>query len=162
MTDLPRPCQEALQAIEISPLELSDEVLRHLKTCHACSEARVLWLSLESSPEPLAPTGYFETLSTRILLKLPPARRHWARSTRFLLGAAAGFLVLAAGLGGYMAGSLNKAAITATTRPPESIDPVAETPFQSADDDLSHLLTLSPEEGKELIKRLQAQSKPTK
>ncbi len=163
MSELPLSCQQALLAIEASPLELPGEVETHLRTCPACREARVLWLALEPTPEVLAPLGYFDQLPDRILRKLPPARRRWSNPARFLLWAAAGILVVAAGLGGYMAGRVNRtplieAAVPRT--PSENLE--AETPFQNPDDDLNQLLTLSPEEGKVLVKHLKSQSKPTK
>ena len=155
MTHPPSPaCLEALAAIERDPLDLPAAVEVHLRTCVACSEARVLWLAMEDAPPALAPAGYFDHLSGRVLRKLP-ARTSW-RGQRTLLWALAASMLLAVGAGGFWLGRANRQPVVeATLAPPSKDSTLPDTPFQEGDDEVSQLHQLSPEEAKALLDRLE-------
>ncbi len=153
-TPLPEPCARALAAVEQDPLAPGVEAESHLRRCPACAEARVMLLAQEDELPPLVPAGYFETLPARIARKLPAAKAP-RRLPSWLWGAAAAVL-MAASVGGYLAGR-------ATPAPPV-LQPVAEQrtqqaqptdlPFHDRDEDLAELGSLSPSEMKELVSTL--------
>jgi len=153
-------CQQALQAIEADPLALPPAVQAHLDTCEACREARVHWLAQEEAPVPLAPAGYFDHLPARILRKLPSGRSKAARPHTILWLAAAG-LALALGVGGYLAGRVQRAPMVEASL--ETLDPaelVTEAPFDEGDDALSQLSEMSPEDAEAVLQRLESSLRP--
>lgn len=157
MTILPTACATALQAIEQDPLNLTDEILRHVQGCPACAEARVLWLAQEPAPAALAPAGYFDALPGRIHRKLPLRR---GLHPRRFLWAAAGILAVLAGTGGFLAGrARNVPNQTAEIRPAvEVLEPqVSETPFTDHEEDLAALQKLTAEERKALLSHLKTE-----
>ncbi|HNX94722.1 MAG TPA: hypothetical protein PKL14_06130 [Holophaga sp.] len=169
--DLPVPdaCRLALEAIQADPLDLPEEVERHLKTCLVCAETRIQWLAQEDAPHALAPAAYFERLPGRIQRKLP-ARNRLAQRMHPSFWAAAAGLALAVGIGGFMAGRVNRtpvveAAIERPTPPPMPAsvrESIPETPFHPGDEVTSQLSNLSQEEAAALAKRLaEKTAKPT-
>ena len=154
---IPEPCQHALNAIEADPLELPEDVLAHLRTCLACSEARVHWLAQEEAPAALAPAGYFDQLPQRVLRKLPARRRQFSRHHAILWLAAAG-LALAVGVGGYLAGRVQRAPVVEASldNPPTDLNELLpEAPFDEGDDVLTQLSDLSPQDAEAVLQRLE-------
>jgi len=100
--EFPVECQDALRAIEADAINLPIEALKHVSRCSMCFEARVLWLAQEDFPHQMAPAGYFENLPSRVLQKLPVAKKHPLYRLPLLLSAAS--LLLFAGLSGYWYG----------------------------------------------------------
>ena len=155
-------CQQALNAIETDPLELSEEVLAHLRICSACSEARVHWLAQEETPAVLVPAGYFEHLPQRILRKLPARRPASSRHHPGLWLAAAG-LALALGVGGYLAGRIQRAPLVEASlekTPTDLNEFLPEPPFDDGDDVLSQLSDLSPKDAEAVLQRLESAPRP--
>lgn len=155
LLSIPEPCQQALNAIEADPLELPEDVLAHLLACAACSEARLQWLALEEAPAVLAPAGYFEHLPQRILRKLPSRRLNGSRHHTLLWLAAAG-LALALGVGGYLAGRVQRAPMVEASLPTDLSDLMPETPFDEGDDVLSQLSDLNPKDAEAVLQRLES------
>jgi hypothetical protein len=155
-------CQQALNAIEVDPLELPEEVLAHLRTCAMCSEARVHWLAQAEAPAALAPAGYFEQLPARVLRKLPPRRTKALRLHPLLWLAAAG-LALALGVGGYLAGRIQRTPLVEASLEKTSADPgelLPENPLDDGEDVLTQLSDLSPKDAEAVLQRLEAASHP--
>ena len=164
MIPLPEACARALAALETDALEPGHEAEAHLRACAACAEARVMLVAQEEAPLPLAPAGYFEALPARIGRKLPAAKS--PRRLPGWLWAAAAAVLMAAGLGGYLAGR-------ATPAPPvlqpvaQQTAPSAESsasqdralPFHDRDEDLAELGGLSSAEMKELVSKVDAKPK---
>lgn len=155
-------CLEALAAIEKDPLALPPAVEAHLKVCTACSETRVNWLALEDMPPAQAPAGYFEHLPDRILMKLPAkvALRH----RQPILWALAAALLAAVGVGGFILGRANKQPLVEASlapAPQEVTVSMPENPFGEAEDELTQLHRLTPEQARAIMDRLDPQeSKP--
>lgn len=153
---LPDACARTLVSIETDPLNPSAEAELHMEICTACSEARVIYLSQEELPQILAPAGYFDRLPGRVLGKLP-ARPALARHVHSLYWAAAATLFMAVGAGAFWAGRANRTPLVEATLP-KSVDTieitVADTPFRDRDEEAVQVQTLSPEELKALLKRL--------
>jgi hypothetical protein len=157
MNPFPEACALALAAVEADPLDPGLEVQAHLRTCAACAEARVMLLAQEDTSLPLAPAGYFEALPARITRKLPVTKA--ARRLPGWIWAAAAAILMATGVGGYLAGR-------ATPAPPV-LQPMAQqvqpadlsgqeriAPFHDRDEDLAELGNLSPSEMKDLVSTL--------
>lgn len=160
-TPLPPACARALAALESDALAPGAEAEAHLRTCAACAEARVMLLAQEDAPSPLAPAGYFESLPARVLRKLPAAKPR-RRLPAWAWGAAAAIL-LAAGLGGYLAGRATPAPpvlqpMAQQAQPLDAASQDRSLPFQDRDEDLAELGSLSPSEMKELVSTLDARS----
>jgi anti-sigma factor RsiW len=155
MTIPSMPCSEALLAIEADPLDLAPAVEAHLRTCVACSEARVNWLAMEEAPQALAPAGYFDHLPDRILRKLPAKPVRQPRHS--LLWALAAGLLLAVGATGFYLGRVNRQPLVEATLAPAPQAPATlpEVPFAEGDDVMAQVHTLSPEESKALLDRLE-------
>lgn len=154
---LSEPCTRALEAIERDPLDPGAETERHLKGCPACAEARVLFLAQEEAPDVLVPAGYHDRLPARILGKLPARRGLHQRHLRQLAWAAAAVLLMAVGAGAFWAGRANRTPLVEASapKPAETVDvTVPDAPFRDKDEDAAQLQTLSPEEMKVLLKRL--------
>lgn len=155
--DLPEACRAALEAIQADPLTLPPAARAHLRTCPSCAEARVQWLALEEAPAALAPAGYFERLPARILRKLPA--RRGSRRVHPALWAAAAALMLGLGVGGFLLGRIHRAPVVEATLPrtPAELKEVApDTPFLEADDGVTQLRQLTPEEAEAVLKRLES------
>lgn len=152
-------CAQALEAIQLDPLQPGPDVLEHLRHCAPCAEARVMWLAMEDAPAVLAPAGYMDTLTERVVAKLPapPVRR-----TRLLrqLGwwSAASFLVVAGGIGGYLAGRAGRAPMEEATLQRTETVTLPEAPFQDPDDAMGALPTMTAEESQTLLKHLERPS----
>lgn len=153
-------CAQSLEAILADPLEPGAEAEAHMRVCRACSEARVAFLAQEEAPEVLAPVGYHERLPDRILRKLParPSLRHRVRPFTW---AAAAVLLMAVGAGAFWAGRANRTPLVEATLPrqPEVIETtltISDTPFHDREEDAAQVQSLSPEEMKALLKRLDA------
>lgn len=157
MIPLPEACARALTAVEADPLDPGAEAEAHLEGCAACAEARVMLLAQEDAPLPLAAAGYFEALPARIARKLPAAKA--PRRLPSWIWAAAAAILVATGVGGYMAGR-------ATPAPPV-LQPMAQqiqpadlqgqdriVPFHDRDEDMAELGNLSPTEMKDLMSAL--------
>jgi hypothetical protein len=159
-------CTQALDAIQVDPLDPGAEAEAHMRICRACAEARVAYLAQEESPEALAPAGYFERLPDRILRKLPARPRLRLRTGPFTWAAAAA-LLMAVGAGAFWAGRANRAPLVEATLPrtPSEVQEVLpETPFLDQEDALSQLTALSQQEADAVLRTLsdrQAQP-PTK
>jgi len=96
--ELPANCQNALRAIEVAPLNLPHDALEHISTCPSCSEARVMWLAQDDFDNPIAPMGYFDSLPTRLLKKLPiPSARFRLRAPLLISAASMTLIASAAG-----------------------------------------------------------------
>ncbi len=154
---LPDACARALEAVALDPLEPGAEVERHLRACPACAEARVIFLAQEEAPEALVPAGYHDRLPGRILGKLPsrPGLPH--HRLRGLAWAAAAVLLMAVGAGAFWAGRANRTPLVEASvpKPAETLEvSVPEAPFRDRDEDAAQLQTLTPEEMKALLKRL--------
>jgi hypothetical protein len=155
-----KTCATALEAILLDPLEPGAEVEVHMQSCRACSEARVAYLAQEDCPAVLAPAGYFERLSGRVLRKLPPRPGLRHRLHPFVWAAAA-TLLMAVGAGAFWAGRANRVPLVEATLPrlPELLYPgstVSDTPFHDREEDAAQVQTLTPEEMKALLNRLAA------
>ena len=151
-------CSRALDAIGADPLEPGAEAEAHLRTCRACSEARVAYLAQEESPEILAPAGYFERLPERVLRKLP-ARPRPLQRIRPIAWAAAAALLMAVGAGAFWAGRANRTPLVEATLPRQpdvtaTTVSVSDTPFHDREEDAAQVQTLTPEEMKALLNRL--------
>lgn len=152
----PEACTRTLDAVLMDPLDPGPNAEVHMRSCRACSEARVAYLAQEEAPEALAPMGYFERLPERVLRKLParPAIHH--RITPFTWMAAAALLV-AVGGGAFWAGQANRTPYVEAARQPEVIETAEpDTPFHDHEEDAAQVQTLDPEEMKALLKRLDA------
>ena len=152
---IPDACLQALAEIEADPLALGPAAEAHVRVCRACAETRVAWLA-QAEAVAVAPPGYFEQLPGRILSKLPTRSR---RRPHLALWALAAALMLAMGVGGYLAGRVNRAPMVEATlvQPaPELPATLPDTPFQEAEDDYAQLPSLSPEEAHRLVERVQA------
>jgi hypothetical protein len=159
---LPEACQQALNAIEADPLALPEEALAHLRACPACREARVLWLAQEEAPAALTPAGYFDHLPQRVLRKLPARRASGAHPHAILWLAAAG-LALALGMGGYLAGRVQRTPVVEATleKPPTDLSEfVPDTPFDEGEDALTQLADLSPRDANLVLQRLESSPRP--
>jgi len=155
-------CERTLAAIEADPLDPGREAELHMKTCTACAETRVLYLAQEEVPEVLAPTGYFDRLPGRVIGKLPN-RRPLAHRARSLYWAAAAVLLMAVGAGAFWAGRANRTPLVEATlpKPAETMEiTVPDAPFQDHDEEAAQIQSLSPEEMKALLKRLDAPAPP--
>jgi hypothetical protein len=163
MKTFPEACTKALAAIEADPLNLPEDVLEHVHTCPTCAETRVLWLAQEPFPAAIPPAGYFEALPGRLLQKLPPPRRKHAMFHRQTLWAAAAILAIAAGIGGFMAGRVNRTPVLEASMlnapTTETVDATPDTPFRDGDEELNQLMNLTPEETKVLLEHLKSTSK---
>ena len=153
-------CSQALEAVLRDPLDPGAEVEAHMQICRACSETRVAYLAQEDCAAVLAPAGYFERLSDRVLRKLParPGLRHWVRP---LAWAAAATVLMAVGAGAFWAGRANRTPFVEATLPrlPELLETgstVSDTPFHDREEDAAQVQTLTPEEMKALLNRLDA------
>jgi len=155
---LPEACSRTLEAVLRDPLEPGTPAEAHLKACSPCAEARVAYLAQEEAPEPLVPAGYFERLPERIVRKLPlraPAHR-WLQPLGW---AAAAALLMAIGTASFWAGRANRTPLVeaALPRPTEAVESSApDTPFHNHEEDASQVQSLTPDEMKALLKRLDA------
>ena len=159
---LPEPCAAALAALQADPLDPGPDAEAHLRACPACAEARVMLLAQEDAAVPLAPAGYFETLPARIARKLPAAKG--PRRLPAWLWAAAAAVLMAAGLGGYLAGRATPAPpvlqpmAQQQTLPADPAGQEGVLPFHDRDEDLAEIGGLSPSEMKELVSTLDSGS----
>jgi hypothetical protein len=159
---LPEACRSALAAIETDPLDPGLDAEAHMRSCTACSEARVAYLAQEEAPLALAPAGYFERLPGRIQGKLP-ARSRPIHTQRFFWGTAAA-LLLAVGATAFWVGRANRTPLVEAhlTKPAAEVaEELTDTPFQDADDALSQLTALSPEDAEAVIKSLSRRPSPS-
>jgi hypothetical protein len=157
---IPDLCSQALEAMLIDPLDPGAEVEAHMQICRACSETRVAYLAQEDCPTVLAPAGYFERLSDRVLRKLP-ARPGLRYRVRPLAWAAAATVLMAVSAGAFWAGRANRIPLVEATLPrlPELLDSSttgSDTPFHDREEDAAQIETLTPEEMKALLNRLDA------
>jgi hypothetical protein len=162
LLDIPESCQRALAAIEADPLDLPPGVRTHLRGCAACTEARVQWLAQEEAPAVLVPAGYFERLPDRVLRKLPTRRLGALRNHPWLWLAAAG-LALALGVGGFLAGRVQRTPVAEASLAKPSLDAtelISDTPFKETDDVMSQFSSLSPQDAEAVIKRLESAQAP--
>lgn len=164
MIPLPEACARAMAALEADPLEPGSEAEAHVRSCPACAEAQVMLLAQEDASLPLAPAGYFEALPGRVLRKLPVAKAR--RRLPPWLWAAAAALLMAAGLGGYLAGRTT--AVPTIAPMAQQIQPAdlgtqdRTLPFHDKDEDMAEVGGLSPSEMKDLVSTLNAEAPPTK
>ncbi|WLT32913.1 hypothetical protein [Geothrix sp. PMB-07] len=150
----PEACTRTLDAVLLDPLDPGANAEAHMRTCRACSEARVAYLAQEEAPEALAPMGYFERLPERVLRKLPARPLLHHRVTPFTWMAAAALLV-AVGGGAFWAGQANRTPYVEATRQPEIVETTdSDTPFHDHEEDVAQVQTLNPEEMKALLKHL--------
>jgi hypothetical protein len=131
-----------------------------MRTCRACSEARVAYLAQEDCPVVLTPAGYFDRLPERVLRKLPTRRPLHQRVSAITWGAAAA-LLLAVGAGAFLAGRANRAPLVEATLPrqpeiTETITTVPDTPFHDGEEDVAQIQALTPEEMRAFLKNLDA------
>jgi hypothetical protein len=151
---IPAACLEARKAIEADPLNLAPAAEAHVRDCVACFETRVAWLAMDDAPPVQVPADYFVHLPERILRKLPARpRNHHA-----LLWALAAGLLAAVGTGGFLLGKANRQPMveaTLSTQPTASASPLPDAPFQEADDVMSEVHKLTPDEAKALLDRLE-------
>jgi hypothetical protein len=157
---IPDICSHALAAVLVDPLDPGVDVEVHMQTCRACSEARVAYLAQEDCPAVLAPAGYFERLSDRVLRKLP-ARSGLRHRVRPLAWAAAAALLMSVGAGAFWAGRANRTPLVEATLPrlpelQETGSTVSDTPFHDREEDAAQVQTLTPEELKALLNHLDA------
>lgn len=149
----PEACLAALAAIGADPLEPGSEAEAHLRTCPACTEARIHFLAQEEVPEVLAPAGYFDHLPGRLLGKLP-ARPVLRLRMGTLAWAAAAALLMAVGAGAFLAGRANRTPYI-EARQPDALEVLpSDTPFHSREEDASQVQALTPEEMQTLLRRL--------
>lgn len=156
---IPESCVLALNAVEANPLEPGPETEVHLRSCPACSEARVAFLAQEDAPEVLAPSGYFERLPRRLLGKLPgrPQRRALHPFAHPVLWSAAAALLLAVGAGAFWAGRANRTPLVEATLPrtPSEVQEVpADAPFHDQEDAVSQLTALSQQDAEAVLRTL--------
>ena len=165
MTEPLRPllpdCTQALEAIQADPLTPPAAAEAHMKICRACAEARVMYLALEDAPEVLAPAGYHDRLPDRVLRKLPSRPLPLRRRIPTLGWAAAAALLMAVGATAFWAGRANRTPLVEATLPrqPEVLEPaltVSDTPFHDREEDAAQVQSLTPEEMRALLKRLEA------
>jgi len=156
----PHSCSLTMDAVLLDPLEPGAEAEAHMRTCRACSEARVAYLAQEDCPEVLAPAGYFDRLPDRVLRKLPVRLplHHRARPFTWIAAAA---LFMAVGAGAFWAGRSNQTPLVEATLPRqteilETSVPVSDTPFHDPEEDAVQIQALSPEEMQALLKHLEA------
>ncbi len=156
---IPEPCTRALAAVEADPLSPGAEAERHLRTCPACAEARVLFLAQDEAPDALAPAGYHDRLPDRLLGKLP-ARPSWSRShLHGLAWAAAAVLLMAVGAGAFWAGRANRTPLVEASlpKPADTVEvTVPEEPFHDRDEEAAQVQTLSASDMKALLKQMDA------
>lgn len=157
-------CTRTLAAVEADPLKPGADAELHMKACTACAEARVIYLAQEDTPDVLVPAGYFDRLPSRVVGKLPvrPSLAHHARG---LFWAAAAALLMAVGAGAFWAGRANRTPLVEATmpKPPDTVEVmVPEAPFHDRDEEAAQLQSLSPEEMKALLERLDRQPAATK
>jgi hypothetical protein len=160
----PEACAATLSAVEADPLDPGPVAEAHLKVCTACAETRVFFLAQEDIADALAPAGYFDRLPGRILRKLParPALHHRLGPLGWATAAA---LLMAVGAGAFLAGRANRTPYVEATLPrqPDILEVSAtDTPFHNHEEEASQIQTLSPEEMKALLKRLDAAPAPTR
>jgi hypothetical protein len=151
-----------MEAVLVDPLEPGTEAEAHMRTCPACSEARVAYLAQEDCPEVLAPAGYFDRLPDRVLRKLPVRRPLHNRMLPFTWIAAAA-LLMAVGTGAFWAGRANRTPFVEATRQPEVIETsttLSDTPFHDPEEDAVQIQALTPEEMQALLKHLKAPPSP--
>ena len=154
---LPEACRLALEAIASDPLAPGREAEAHLKGCPACAEARVLFLAQEEPPAVLAPAEYFDRLPARVLGKLPGRRLPLLQRLHGLAWMAAAALLVAVGLGAFLAGRANRTPLVEATLPnPSGVTDVVltETPFRDRDEDAAQVQDLTPEEMQALLQRI--------
>ena len=161
---IPEACLLPMEAILLDPLEPGTEAEAHMRTCRACSEARVVYLAQEDCPEALAPAGYFDRLPDRILRKLP-ARRPLHHRMRPFTWIAAAALLMAVGTGAFWAGRANRTPFVEATLPrqPEVIETsitLPDAPFHDPEEDAVQIQALTPEEMRALLKHLEAPQSP--
>ncbi len=156
MIPLPEACARAMAALELDPLEPGGEAEAHLRGCAACAEAQVLLLAQEDAALPLAPAGYFEALPGRVLRKLPAAKAR--RRLPAWIWAAAAALLVAGGLGGYLAGRTTAvptvAPMAQQIQPTDLSAPDRALPFHDRDEDMAEVGGLSQTEMKDLVSTL--------
>jgi hypothetical protein len=157
---LPESCSRDMAATLVDPLGPGPEAEAHLRTCPACSEARVAYLAQEDFPLALAPAGYFDRLPNRVLRKLPVrlALHHRVRSFTW---AAAAALFLAVGAGAFWVGRANRTPFVEATLPriPAEIQELPDAPFQDHDeaaseDAVTQLTALSEDDAVAVIRNL--------
>jgi hypothetical protein len=155
LPSLPESCTRTLAAVQADPLDPGAESEVHMKTCRACSEARITYLAQEPFAEALAPAGYFDRLPDRVLRKLParPALLHRIRPFTWAVAAA---LLMAVGTGAFWAGRANRTPLVEASlpRPLEVQEDLPDTPFLESEDAVAQLSTLSPEEAEAIIRSL--------
>lgn len=156
MIPMPEACARAMTALEADPLEPGAEAEAHLRGCAACAEAQVLLLAQEDASLPLAPAGYFEALPGRVLRKLPATKAR--RRLPTWIWAAAAALLVAGGLGGYLAGrttAVPTVAPMAQQLQPADIGGLDRAmPFHDRDEDMAEVGGLSQAEMKDLVSTL--------
>jgi hypothetical protein len=144
-------CQKARLDIEGDPLGIGPETLGHVSTCRMCSEARVLWLTLDDFDNAMAPASYFDDLPGRVLRKLPAqsTRHHLWRS----MMASAASLMLLAGIGGYWLGRQGQPPMYfEAVLPPREFQDISSDPTSFSSIELfSQIPDLSPEETSALM-----------
>lgn len=156
----PEACRLTLAAVEANPLGPGPDAEAHMKTCTACSEARVIYLAQEEAPQALAPAGYFERLPRRILGKLPARSGLHLHTRRFYWGTAAA-LLLAVGTAAFWVGRANRAPLVEAGLPhmPAEVQELApDSPFQDSEDAVTQLSTLSQEDADAVIRSLSTPS----
>ncbi|HET8714391.1 MAG TPA: hypothetical protein VFM16_01095 [Holophagaceae bacterium] len=160
---MPEACARVLDRVAADPLAPGAEAEAHLQACPACAEARVMLLAQEDAPAPLAPAGYFEALPSRVVRKLPAAKA--PRRLPGWLWAAAAAVLVAASLGGFLAGRATPAPpvlqpMAQQTQPADTLPQDRALPFQDRDEDLAELGGLSPAEMKALVSSLDTAPAP--
>ena len=163
MIPIPEACARALAALETDPLEPGGEAEAHLRICGACAEARVMLLAQEDAPLPLVPAGYFEALPARVTRKLPAAKG--PRRLPAWIWAAAAAILMAAGLGGYLAGRATPAPpvlqpMAQQTQPADITGQDRAMPFHDRDEDLAEVGGLSPSQMQELVSTMDKSDAP--
>jgi hypothetical protein len=151
-----------MAAVHGDPLNPGAAIEVHLRTCRACSEARVAYLAQEDFPAVLTPAGYFDRLPDRILRKLP-VRQPLHQRVHPVTWAVAAALLMAVGAGAFWAGRANRAPLVEATLPrqPEVIETsttMPDTPFHDREEDAAQIQTLTPEEMRAFLKNLDAPS----
>ena len=157
---VPEPCSRTMDAVLVDPFEPGTEAEAHMRICRACSETRVAYLAQEESPEVLAPAGYFDRLPDRVIRKLP-VRSSLHRQLRPIAWATAAALLMAVGAGAFWAGRANRTPYVEATLPrqpdvTETSVTLSDTPFHDQEEDAAQIQTLTPEEMKAFLKRLDA------
>lgn len=165
---IPDACHSTLEAVLADPLDPGGDAEVHLRTCRACSEARVHFLAQEDCPEPLAPAGYHERLVARVLRKLP-ARKSFHHQVRPFTWAVAAALLMAVGTGAFWAGRANRPPLVEASLPKPSTDLqeiIPDTPFQDHEeadsvDAVTQLTALPEEDANAVIRTLATRPVPT-